>query len=289
MRSFFELTKIGITFFVLLSALAGFCIGFPIGESLEFSQLVMLLVGVYLVSSGSFAVNQAQEWRIDSLMARTQNRPVVLGIYSPVQAYVLGALLIVSGALALALIHSLTALLSLVTVILYNGFYTLFWKRKWAFGAVPGAIPGAMPVLIGYSVNRSDLISPECLYLFSIMFLWQMPHFWCLAIRFKEDYKKGGIPVLPLRVGERQACYHIGLYTIVYIGLAMAAPLFIKAHFFHLFLVVPLAIKIMFEFMKFFNGDRKQQWLPFFLWVNLSVIVFILVPALEKWIFYYWV
>lgn len=289
MKSFFELTKFGISLFVLLSALAGFCVSFPVGETLEFWQPVMLLIGVYLVSAGSFAINQAQEWKVDRAMPRTWNRPVVSGIYSPLQAYLLGVLLVASGLLALMLIHTFTAFLALLTVLLYNGFYTLFWKKRWAFGAVPGAIPGAMPVVIGYSANRGDIFSPECLYLFAIMFLWQMPHFWCLAIRFKEDYQMGGIPVLPLKIGEVQTSYHMGLYTIVYTGLALAAPLFIKAHFLHLFLVIPLALKILFEFMKFYHGDKQARWLPFFLWINLSVIVFLIVPAIEKWIFYYWV
>ncbi len=290
MKSFFELTKFGICLFVLLSALAGFCVSFPVGEALEFWKPLLLVAGIYLVSAGSFAINQAQEWKIDRFMPRTQSRPVVSGIYSPTQAYLIGFIMVLAGLLALVLLHSFTALLALITVLLYNGCYTLIWKKKWAFGAVPGAIPGAMPVVIGYSVNVGTAIfSPESIYLFAIMFLWQMPHFWCLAIRFKEDYQKGGIPVLPLQIGDTQTTYHIGLYTIVYIGLALAAPLFTKAHFLHLFVVIPLALKIIFEFMKFYRGDPKKQWLPFFLWVNLSVIVFLMVPAIEKWIFYRWV
>ena len=274
---------------MLLSTVAGFCVSFPVGQPFDFEALLLFLAGVYGVSSGSFAVNQAQEWKIDQWMPRTQKRPIVSGAYSPLQAYLLGVVLILSGLLVMLLLNTFTAFLALLTVIFYNGFYTLYWKQKWTFGAVPGAIPGAMPVVLGYSVNRGDIFSPECLYLFTIMFLWQMPHFWCLAIRFKEDYQRGGIPVLPLKVGDSQTVYHIGLYTIIYTGLAIVAPLFVKTHFFHLFLVIPMALKILFEFVKFFRGDPKKQWLPFFLWVNLSVIVFLMVPALEKWILYYWV
>ena len=107
---------------------------------------------------------------------------------------------------------SLTSMaLGLFTVALYNGLYTLYWKKKWAFGAVPGAIPGAMPVVIGYSANHANVFTPECLYLFLIMFLWQMPHFWSLAIRYKDDYKKGGFPVLPAVIGVPKTLFHIGL------------------------------------------------------------------------------
>ena len=289
MKSFFQLTKGRITVFVVLCTLAGFCVSFPVGQPLNEGILLLALLGIYCVSAGSFAINQAQEWKVDQCMTRTQKRPIVSGVYSPLQAYLLGLVMVLSGLLALMLINTFTAFLTLLTLVFYNGFYTLFWKQKWAFGAVPGAIPGAMPVVIGYSVNRGDIFSPECLYLFAIMFLWQMPHFWCLAIRFKEDYQKGGIPVLPLQVGDAATTYHMGLYTIVYTGLAIVAPLFVKAHFLHLFIVIPMALKIILEFMKFFHGDRQKQWLPFFLWVNLSVIVFLMVPALERWILYYWV
>ena len=75
MKPFFELTKVRITFLVLLSTLAGFCVSFPVGQPFDFGVLIWLLLGIYCVSSGSFAVNQAQEWRIDQFMPRTQSRP----------------------------------------------------------------------------------------------------------------------------------------------------------------------------------------------------------------------
>ena len=142
------------------------------------------------------------------------------------------------GVFFLFLLSELTAWLGVVTVILYNGLYTLFWKRRWVFGTVPGAIPGAMPVVIGYAAGGSTIMQMECLYLFLIMFLWQMPHFWSLAIRYKEDYLKGGFPVMPAKLGTERALYHIGLYTFAYVGLALVAPWFLRTHILTLLLII---------------------------------------------------
>lgn len=286
MKSFMDLTKSGIVLFVLVSGLVGYAVSYPIGQSLEFVQPIVLLIGLYLVSAGSFAINQAQEWRLDRRMPRTAKRPVPTGVIQPWQAYVLGGLFCLSGLVALALISFMSALLAAFTIVLYNGLYTIFWKRHWAFAAVPGAIPGAMPVVIGYAVNDVNILAPDSVYLFLIMFLWQMPHFWSLAIRYKDDYELGGFPVLPARVGVEKTLYHIGLYTFVYAGVALALPLFFKANILYVLLVMPLAVKIVFEFFKFFREDGRKGWINFFLWVNLSLLVFIGVPVIDKWFFY---
>ena len=102
-----------------------------------------------------------------------------------------------------------------------------------------------MPVVIGFSVNTAEIWRPECIYLFLVMFLWQMPHFWSLAIRFREDYAKGGFPVLPVSLGVPRAMYHIGLYVFTYVGVALMAPWFLQAHMLIYFLfVVPVSVKV---------------------------------------------
>ena len=113
---------------------------------------------------------------------------------APWQAYTLGVCFCIAGLCLLYLIGPYPSGLALLTTVLYNVVYTLWWKRRMAFGAVPGAIPGAMPVVIGYSVNTTHIFDPACVYLFLVMFLWQMPHFWALAIRYREDYSSGGVP-----------------------------------------------------------------------------------------------
>ena len=285
MRAYTRLTKSGIIFFAIMSALAGYAMGFEHYEPFDWVHMALFVFGLYLTCAGSFALNQAQEWRRDAKMPRTQSRPIPLGVISPWQAYALSALFLLVGLFLLFLISPQTSGLAGLTVILYNGVYTLFWKRFWAFGAVPGAIPGAMPVLIGYSATAPQLIQPESVYLFLIMFLWQMPHFWALAIRFREDYKKGGFPVLPTQLGIEKTLYHMGLYMFAYVGVALAAPWFLRTNILYLLLVVPLTVKVMLEFFKYFRARGQNGWLPFFLWVNVSMLVFLGVPVLDRWFF----
>lgn len=269
----------------MISGVIGYAVGYPIGESINLAEPITLVIGLYLLSSGSFAINQAQEWRADSNMARTAKRPLPSGSFAISQAYLIGAVLVIGGLFALLLLQPMSALLGLLTIILYNGLYTLYWKKKWAFGAVPGAIPGAMPVVIGYSVCYPQFLRMDLFYLFLVTFLWQMPHFWALAVRYKDDYTNGGFPVLPTQVGSERTLYHIGLYTFAYVGVALAAPLFVNAHVAYLVIIVPLALKVIFEFFKYFHSPEQKRWLPFFLWVNLSMLAFISVPVFDKWLF----
>jgi protoheme IX farnesyltransferase len=283
-KAYLTLTKTGIILFALVSALAGYAVSFRFGQDFDPLHPVLLLIGLYLVAGGGFALNQAQEWKIDALMPRTKRRPIPSGVFSPLQGYAIGFLMCFFGLFTLLILGVWPAALALLTLVLYNGVYTYIWKRQWAFAAVPGAIPGAMPVVIGYSVNQPEIWRPDCVYLFLILFLWQMPHFWSLAIRFREDYRAGGIPVLPVRVGVDRSMYHIGLYVFTYVGVALLAPWFLRAHALYLLLVCPISAKLLWEFYKYFRSSEGRGWLPFFLWTNLSLLVYLAVPVMDKWL-----
>lgn len=284
LKAYSQLTKTGIILFSVVSALAGYAVSYQYNQGFDPLHPILLVVGLYLVAAGAFALNQAQEWKADGLMARTKKRPIPTGLIAPWQAYIMGVLLAISGCMVLLLLGPWPAGLAALTVFLYNGVYTMFWKRRWVFGAVPGAIPGAMPVVIGYSVNPISIFTPECIYLFLVMFLWQMPHFWSLAIRFREDYENGGFPVLPVRLGVNRALYHVGLYVFTYVGVALLAPWFLQAHVLYFVLVVPISIKVLIEFNKYYRAQEAKAWLPFFLWTNLSLLIYLAVPVMDKWI-----
>jgi protoheme IX farnesyltransferase len=284
MRSYFKLTKAGIVLFVVLSGIAGYWLSFdPFHQIFSVGHFLNFILGLYLVSSGSCALNQAQESDLDSRMNRTSTRPIPAGTLKSGVGYAISLALVVAGIWFLYQVSPLAALLGLVTIILYNFLYTIYWKPRWTFAAVPGAIPGAMPVVIGYSANTGNIFSAECVYVFLVMFLWQMPHFWALAIRFREDYQQGGIPVLPVQLGVGKTLFHMGLYTFTYVALAVASPWFVSVYFIYLVVVLPLAAKVLYEFMQYYKHDAKSRWLPFFLWTNLSVLVFLAAPVLDKW------
>ena len=112
-----------------------------------------------------------------------------------------------------------------------------------------------------------------------------MPHFWSLAIHYKEDYKKGGVPVLPVLAGNRQTLYQMGFYMLAYVGLALISPLFLKTGLMYIVFLIPFVFLLLYQFHKYFYNPTR--WLKFFLCINFSILVYFAVPVLDKWIFHY--
>lgn len=278
-KSYQSLTKSGIVLFVLVVGLCGYMMGMPAGRGVDFTYLIIFIIGLYALSAGSLALNQVQEVEIDKKMDRTQTRPIVSGAFSRTQGFLISILLILIGLGALALVSMRSALFGLLTVLLYNAIYTYFWKKKWAFGAVPGAIPGALPPVIGYMAHDgANLADPQLFYLFTLVFLWQMPHFWILAIKLQEDYDKAGIPVLPLKIGNELTKLHMGLYLFCYLGLAFLAPLFVFSGVVATGIIWVSVFIVLAMFVRYIREEKK--WLLFFLSLNFSVLIFSLVPAI---------
>ena len=283
-KDYSRLTKGGIVFFALLTAGSGFLLALNSFSEFSFETFVLFFLGFYFVCSGGFILNQAQEWTLDQKMNRTKNRPVPLGKISPFQAYAFAFLFLLFGLGVLFVLKPLTMGLAVLTLILYNGFYTLWWKKHLKYGAVLGALPGALPPVIGYSLVDNPFLSKESVYLFLLLFLWQMPHFWSLAIRYREDYKKAGLPALPIVDSYEKTLYQIGFYMLAYLGLALISPLFLPAGLMYAFFLLPFVGILFYQFHKYFYNPSR--WLPFFLWVNASILVYFAVPVLDKWIFY---
>ncbi|WP_413289730.1 heme o synthase [Bdellovibrio sp. HCB337] len=285
LRTYADLTKFGIVIFVLLSGVAGYVTSFQIENAFDWHHMLKSLLGLYFISSGSLALNQVQEWKLDQKMPRTAKRPIAAGKVKPVAAGILAFAFLLVGVNLLFEISPTAGWVGAFTVAFYNGLYTMYLKPKWVYAAVPGAIPGALPVTIGYAANSPDIFNSESIYLFLIMFLWQMPHFWTLAIKFKDDYAKGGIPVLPAARGMDETLYQIGLYTILYVAVALAAPWFVHASWMYILVVLPFAFKVMQEFFRFYKSKGTERWFAFFMWTNISMLVFLFVPVVDKWSF----
>lgn len=285
LKTYSNLTKFGIVIFVLLAGLAGYATSYQIETQFTWRHLITFLGGLYLLSSGSLALNQVQEYKLDQKMPRTSKRPIASGKIKPAAGLILAVAFLFCG---INLLHSLSPIagyVSIVSVLLYNGLYTLYLKPNWIFAAVPGAIPGALPVTIGYAVNDPKIFNLDSIYLFLIMFLWQMPHFWVLAIKYKEDYRLGDIPTLPTALGVHKTLYHVGLYTFCYVGVALASPFFLHTSWIYAALVFPFCFMLLKTFFKYYKTDGEQGWFAFFMWTNISMLVFLFVPVIDKWIF----
>jgi protoheme IX farnesyltransferase len=205
-----ELTKPRITMMVVFTALVGFVAA---SDASPWSGLLTAaLVGTGLVAGGASVLNMVMERDTDALMLRTRTRPIPAGRIRPADARWFGALLTLGGlALLLSLCGALAALVALSTWASYLFLYTPL-KRRTHLSTLVGAVPGALPPVIGWAA-ASGRLEPGAFILFAIVFLWQIPHFLAIAWLYRDDYERGGFPMLPVidregRVTGRQAVLH---------------------------------------------------------------------------------
>ena len=219
LSAYAELTKPRITFLVVLTAVAGFCMGSPSG--IDYFRLLNMSIGIALLSSGLATLNQYIERDLDRLMRRTQARPLPAGKVAPGEALLFGTLLsAVAAAYLGVLINPLSALLGIATLVSYLFVYTLL-KTKTTLSTVLGAFPGAMPPFIGW-VGASGSVTVDAWVLFAILFLWQFPHFLAIAWMYRDDYARAGIKMLPVVEPDgRVTGQQIITYTIMLVPVSL--------------------------------------------------------------------
>jgi protoheme IX farnesyltransferase len=195
LRSYVELTKPRITLLILLTAVAGFCLG--ANSPFDYVQLMHTAVGIGLLSAGIATLNQYLEREVDGRMRRTQTRPLPAQRLAPGRALWFGIALSTAAETYLTLlVNPLTALLGVVAFSSYLFLYTPLKTRTPLCTAI-GAIPGAMPPLMGWTAAQGEL-SVGGWVLFLILFLWQFPHFLAIAWLYRDDYARAGIRMLPV-------------------------------------------------------------------------------------------
>jgi protoheme IX farnesyltransferase len=162
------------------------------------SLLLLTLLGGTLAAGAANVFNCYFDRDIDRLMHRTQKRPLVTGAVSPRAALVFGVVLTVASIVLLATTTTvLAAALAAGAIFYYAVLYTMVFKRHTRRSTEFGGVPGAAPVLIGWAAVTGSLDWPA-IVVFGVVFCWQMPHFWALALRFKEDYARADVPMLPV-------------------------------------------------------------------------------------------
>ncbi len=210
-----ELTKARVTTLIIVTAWCGFFFAArQAGLSVISWTLFHALLGIGLVSSGTAALNEVMEHDVDGKMRRTANRPIPAGRISMTHGTVIGIMLTLGGSIYLmVLTNPFTGILTFLTSVVYLAAYTPL-KRVSPWCTFVGAIPGAMPGVLGWTAacGRIDL---GTLLLFSILFLWQFPHFFAIAWMYREDYARGGIRMLPVVEPDgRSTARRILLYSI---------------------------------------------------------------------------
>jgi protoheme IX farnesyltransferase len=281
-----ELSKSRIVFLVLVTTFFGYALGVSPESPWDMTRFFVTLLGTGLLAAGSSALNQLQEAQVDATMPRTARRPIPSGRIEPTLAASAAFVLIASGAGVLLMGAPPSVVgLGILTVVLYNGFYTLWWKRQFSRAAVPGAIPGALPILMGYAGASGQWLDPTGIYLFLVLFFWQMPHFWVLALRYREDYSKGGFPTLPVAKGVDRTVTEIVVWCLAYCALSLLAPFFIPhAGGWSIAAASAMSLVLLIQLWRFTRAPESSgAWLRFFLSVNFSLLVFLIAFALDAW------
>ena len=212
-RQYAALTKPRVVQLIVFCAVIGMLLAVPGLPDLRVA--VAATVGIWLVASAAAAFNCLVEQTIDQKMTRTAWRPTAKGQLSTRQALVFSALL---GGLGSALlwfeVNPLTMWLTFATFVGYAVVYTVVLKPMTPQNIVIGGASGAMPPVLGWAAMRGD-VGPEALMMFLIIFLWTPPHFWALALYRVEDYRRSGLPMLPVTHGGEFTRLNVLLYTLV--------------------------------------------------------------------------
>lgn len=186
---------------------------FSIGEKLP--EIIFAFIGTAFVIGGAGALNNLYDRDIDSIMERTKERPTVTGEIKPKTVLWLSIIMCLLGISFLALTTPLAGLLGFLGIFFYVVPYTMWSKRRTVYNTEIGSISGAMPPLIGWAAIHPDITHPAILGLFVVLVLWQMPHFYAIAIRKHDEYKAANVPMLPVVKGVKRTYHQTNVYLVI--------------------------------------------------------------------------
>ena len=212
-RQFYALTKPRVVQLIVFCAVIGMLLAVP--GLPDWRVALAATAGIWLVAAAAAAFNCVVEQHIDAKMARTAWRPTAKGQLTNLQTLSFSAALCIAGsALLWFLVNPLTMWLTFATFVGYAVVYTVVLKPLTPQNIVIGGASGAMPPVLGWAAIRGE-VGAEALMLCLIIFLWTPPHFWALALYRAEDYRKSGLPMLPVTHGSQFTRLHVLLYTLV--------------------------------------------------------------------------
>jgi protoheme IX farnesyltransferase len=227
LRQFYVLTKPRVVQLIVFCAVIG---------------MVLASAGIWLVAGAAAAFNCLVEKGIDSRMKRTSWRPTAKNELGDGQTLLFSAVLCIAGsALLYATVNELTMWLTVATFVGYAVIYTVILKPLTPQNIVIGGASGAMPPVLGWAAMTGD-VGPEALILFLIIFLWTPPHFWALALYRVEDYRKSGLPMLPVTHGNEFTRLQVFLYTLILFAACLLPFVYGMSSWFYLLVAVLLSL-----------------------------------------------
>lgn len=276
-----ELSKVRITFAVALTTITGYVLA-----SGRFDEwLILPTLGIFILACGSSALNHYQERDQDARMKRTENRPIPSGRISAAGALIFAILLIVIGS---GLIYAgsgfLAMQLGILALIWYNAVYTPLKKRT-AFAVVPGSVIGAIPPMVGWVAGGGRLDDPRAWIIAFFFFIWQVPHFWLLLLKFGKEYEKAGFPSITSIYTDKQIKNTTFIWTMATAVTALMLPVFgiVNSTVMGVGLLISV-IWLIVIFSKLLRpGDEVFNARYYFMKINyfvLSIIIFLSIDSL---------
>ncbi|MFZ4453945.1 heme o synthase [Salibacterium aidingense] len=193
---------------------------YQLGILEKLPEIICAFLGSILVMGAAGAFNNLYDRDIDAIMERTKDRPTVTGEISPAAVLWLASGMSIAGIGILVLATPLAAFLGFLGIFFYVVPYTIWSKRRTVYNTEIGSISGAMPPLIGWAAMYPDISHPAVLGLFVITVIWQMPHFYAIAIRKHEEYRAAGVPMLPVVKGVQRTYIQTNAYLVILIGIS---------------------------------------------------------------------
>lgn len=269
-----DLIKYRLSLAVTFSAVTGYFVsGRYSTESFFF-----LVTGIFILTCGAAALNQYTEKDIDARMERTKNRPVPAGRIRPETALAVSIILIISGSLLLGICGVIPFILGLLSVFIYNIVYTRL-KRITLFSIIPGALVGALPPMIGFASSGAEMPGKEIILFSSFMFLWQVPHFWLILIRNREDYLRAGFRTFSSSFPEyviRLLVFGWALMTTLSLIILSAAGVALTGIFNYILIGLNIFFILMFYSLLFSKEKTVSVKMAFMLINSFSLAIMIL-------------
>ena len=285
MLSFLDLCKPKIVLLLTLTALVGMLLTIEFYSNI-FSGLGSLLGFAFLAAS-SAALNQIFDRETDKNMERTKKRPLAKGDITLSQALTFTAvLLFVGSSMLLYFSNLLTLLITTFGFIFYSLVYTIYLKWTTPQNIVIGGLSGALPPLIGWTAITNE-ISLLPLTLVLIIFLWTPPHFWPLAIDRMEEYKKEGVPMMPIAKGVSRTKKEMVIYAVLLLGASLSPFFYGLTGYFYLVSTTALNLYFIYLCISYLNDDNNQLSMKIFNFSVRYMLLFFLATYIDFLIMLY--
>jgi len=241
-------------------------------------QIITLVLGVFLLAGGSSALNECQESKYDAKMPRTMNRPIPTGKISLANAVLVSVMFCLSGLFVLYYnFGAITAALGLLNLVWYNLIYT-YLKRVSSFAVVPGSLVGAIPAFMGWTAAGGYVFQPTIIFIAFFLFIWQIPHFWLLMIKYGKEYEEAGFKTINQAVNSGNLKMIIFAWVVATSFSSIIVPLFlvnISLPFFLVIFGLNLAFIAIFTKLSFGNV-AELNFRKSFISINIYMMLFML-------------